>query len=285
MLAFNADEFLAVSAMCPGQSSQHKHARWGLNATNGFATADETAYPMGLARLIAVVFTRVLLCCGIAPLTDTLEQVQPCSLQALQKIRASVGQQARSSRIPPLVRTYKQRLKIQGPKSCLPKFSILQRTRDDVLLVQEPKQWLPKVSRLLAIEHISSQMKGGSDLEETGKPCHSANVLNDCNTGNSANVLNDCNTGNSDNHATMNFDKFGNDATMAFSGEFLQTLNLRKDDTDTEEDWQLQVWGTPWTPDVSQSRPSSQTLFFPATTPYGLHWQIIEAILLTTHGS
>ena len=55
--------------------------------------------------LIAVVFTRVLLRCGIAPLADTLEQVQPCSLQAFQKIRASVGQQARSSRIPPLVRT------------------------------------------------------------------------------------------------------------------------------------------------------------------------------------
>ena len=105
VLAFNADEFLAVSAMCPGQSSRHKHARWGLNATNGFATADETAYPMGLARLIAVVFTRVLLRCGIAPLADTLEQLQPCSLQAFQKIRASVGQQARSSRIPPLVRT------------------------------------------------------------------------------------------------------------------------------------------------------------------------------------
>ena len=122
---------LAVSAMCPGQSSRHKHARWGLNATNGFATADETAYPMGLARLIAVVFTRVLLRCGIAPLADTLEQVQPCSLQALQKIRASVGQQSRSSRLPPpLVRTYKQRFKIQGPKSCMPKFSTLQRTKD-----------------------------------------------------------------------------------------------------------------------------------------------------------
>lgn len=46
-------------------------------------TVDETAYPMGFARLIAVVFTRVLLRCGIALLADTLEQVQPCSLQAL----------------------------------------------------------------------------------------------------------------------------------------------------------------------------------------------------------
>ena len=168
MLAFNADEFLAVSAMCPGQSSQHKHARWGLNATNGFATADETTYPMGLARLIAIVFTRVLLRCGIHPLPDTMEQVQPCSLQALQKIRASVGYQSRSSRIPPLVRTYKQRFKIQGPKSILPKFSVLQRTKADVLLVQKPKQWLPKGSRLLAVEHVSSQSQGELSVEETG---------------------------------------------------------------------------------------------------------------------
>jgi hypothetical protein len=76
MFAFNAAEFLAISATCPGQDSKHKHARWGLNRrTNTFATSDETAYPMGLARLIAVVFTRTLLNCGIAPLPGTLEEV------------------------------------------------------------------------------------------------------------------------------------------------------------------------------------------------------------------
>ena len=112
MFAFNAAEFLAISAQCPGQSSKHKHARWGLNRhTNAFATSDETAYPMGLARLIAVVFTRMLLNNGIAPLPDTLEQVQDCPLQSLQKMRAVTGAQARASKMPPLVRTYKSRLK------------------------------------------------------------------------------------------------------------------------------------------------------------------------------
>ena len=95
---------------------------------------------MGLARLVAVVSIRVLLRCRIAPLADTLEQVQPCSLQALQRLPASVGQQARSSRIPPLVRTYKNRIKLKGPKSCLPNFSILQRTKDDVSLGTVPDQ-------------------------------------------------------------------------------------------------------------------------------------------------
>ena len=44
MLAFNVADFLAVSAMCSGQISKHTHAQWGLNASNRFATADETAY-------------------------------------------------------------------------------------------------------------------------------------------------------------------------------------------------------------------------------------------------
>ena len=67
-----------------------------------------------------------------------------------------------------MVRTYKQRFKIQGPKSILPKFSVLQRTKADVLLVQKPKQWLPKGSRRLAVEHVSSQSQGELSVEETG---------------------------------------------------------------------------------------------------------------------
>ena len=103
----------------------------------------------------------------------------------------------------------------------MPKFSILQRTKDDVLLVQRPKQWLPKGSRLLALEHISSDMD----------------------------VLNESENGISGNHDIMFSEKFGDHATMVFSGEFLQTLNLKAEDKNTNEDWQLQVWGTPWTPD------------------------------------
>ena len=166
MLAFNAAEFLAVSALCPGQSRTHRHAQWGLNATNGFATADETAYPMGLARFLAIIFTKVLLNLNIKPLPDTLEQIQSCSLQALQKMRATVGQQGRASKMPPLVRTYKQQLKIQGPRAILPQFSVLQRTKEPVRLVDQPLQILPKGSRLLSVEHVSSLSNGGLDRDE-----------------------------------------------------------------------------------------------------------------------
>ena len=52
MLAFNHEVFYAVSAKCKGQNSKHKHAAWGLDKKKKkFATSEETAYPMGLAKL------------------------------------------------------------------------------------------------------------------------------------------------------------------------------------------------------------------------------------------
>ena len=83
------------------------------------------------------------------------------------------------------------------------------------------------------------------------------------------NVLDESDTGFSDNHAIMFSEKFGDHATMAFSGEFLQTLNLKAEDTNTNEDWQLQIWGTPWTPDefvdmsVKAGHPAKLQSFLP----------------------
>ena len=153
MFASNALEFLTISAKCPGQNSKHKHARWGFNRqSKTFATADETAYPMGLAKLIAVVFTRVCLRVGIQIPPETLDDLQPWSLDALQKIKAQTGLQPKSSRLPPLVRTYKTKLKLRGHVSSLPQFSVLQRTKTMVRVCENPVQILPKGSRLLAID-------------------------------------------------------------------------------------------------------------------------------------
>ena len=236
MLAFNAAEFLAVSAMCPGQSSKHKHAQWGLNSTNGFATADETAYPMGLARLIAVVFTPTLLRLHILPLPDTLEQVQSCSLQALQKMRATTGQQSRASKMPPLVRTYKQRVKLKGPRSCLPNFSILQRAKEDVLLVGAPKQWLPKGSRLLSIEHVPSPSTGGEDSERTAIEAAVSSNATCSKFSSNVNAIDD--------NAVGDIER-----DQQFAGDFLQTLNLRGTEVSGTDEVQVQIWGTPWSPD------------------------------------
>ena len=124
---------------------------------------------MGLARFLAIIFTKVLLRLDIAPLPKTLEQIETCSLQALQKMRAAVGQQSRASKMPPLVRTYKQRIKIKGPRSKLPKFSVLQRSRDDLVTLDKPLQCIPKGSRLISVEHVSSTLTWGLNSDETKK--------------------------------------------------------------------------------------------------------------------
>ena len=121
MFAFNIDEFHAINATCKGQNSKHKHAAWGYNRkTKSFATAEETAYPMGLSKMIAMVIVRCLIRLGIQANPETLEAIQPVSLQALQKMRAATGTQSRSSRIPALVPTYQTRFRLAGTEDDLP---------------------------------------------------------------------------------------------------------------------------------------------------------------------
>jgi hypothetical protein len=162
MFAFNSAEFLAISAQCPGQNSKHKHARWGLNRhTNTFATSDEAAYPMGLARLIAVIFVRIFTQCGVPATPETLDRLHPESLQSLQRMRAQVGQQSRASKMPPLVRTYKTKFFLQGPKSKLPSLPVFHRLRQPLQFLDEPIQMLPKGAKLLSLQHIPSSARSG----------------------------------------------------------------------------------------------------------------------------
>ena len=210
---------------------------------------------MGLACLIAVVFTRILLNNGIAPLPDSLDQVQECSLQSLQKMRATTGIQARASKMPPLVRTYKTRIKLQGPVAALPNFSVLQRTRNDILLTSVPPQTLPKGSRLLAIEITSSCTTGGGGQSE---------VLNRDNAD-----FNKSDQGTADNC---------NDGDN-FSHEWISPLKIY-DVVDcekgakvpkSENESKQQIWGTPWTPEefveraVAAGHPISFQCYLPET--------------------
>ena len=74
MLAFNHEAFLAVSAKCKGQNSKHKHAAWGLDQKKKkkFATSEETAYPMGLAKLLANCIAMALITLGIKAPEETV---------------------------------------------------------------------------------------------------------------------------------------------------------------------------------------------------------------------
>ena len=89
MIAFSPREFEVVNAVFKGQNSRHKHAKWGYNAKEKqFATSEETAYPMGLAKMFASCFDNALVAKGIAVPPETLEDIKDTSLQSLQQMRA-----------------------------------------------------------------------------------------------------------------------------------------------------------------------------------------------------
>ena len=152
MFAFNIAEFHAINTTCRGQNSKHKHAAWGYNRKiKSFATAEETAYPMGLSKMIAMVIVRYLIRLGIQANPETLDAVQPVSLPALQKMRAVAGAQSRSSKIPALVPTYQTCFRLAGCEHNLPRVHLFQRLRNDLTISSNPPQVLPKGSKLLAI--------------------------------------------------------------------------------------------------------------------------------------
>lgn len=75
MLGFNAKEFAVINKQCIGVSKSHKHEAWGIHErSNQFATALETAYPMGLARMIAAQFVLALQRRGIRMPPDALSE-------------------------------------------------------------------------------------------------------------------------------------------------------------------------------------------------------------------
>ena len=139
-LAFNHEVFRVISVKCKGQNAKHKHAAWGLKKNKKtFATSDETAYPMGLAKLIANCFALALIDCGINAPEDTVHQLTSTSLRSLQQMKAATGLQPKASRIPPLVATFKSRIGYdQQVTTCL-SFSCIRS--------------VAKISNLMHLEH------------------------------------------------------------------------------------------------------------------------------------
>ena len=76
-----------MSAKCKGQNCKHKHAAWGLDKK--FASSEETAFPMGLAKMIANCIVMALINLGIKAPEETLHQVKSTSLKSLQQMKAA----------------------------------------------------------------------------------------------------------------------------------------------------------------------------------------------------
>ena len=107
MLAFNSGEFAAINEMCEGETTTHRHDKWGMTADGTqFATSLETAYPMKLARAIALRFVFTL---------QRLDKKMPPEIFAagdnavLPALRAQAGVQPCASKLPPLIPILQQK--------------------------------------------------------------------------------------------------------------------------------------------------------------------------------
>ena len=171
MPAFNHEAFHAVSAKCKGQNSKHKHAAWGWDKEKKkFATSEETAYPMGLAKLLANCIAMALISLGIKAPEETLHQLQSTSLKSLQQMKAATGVQPKAIRIPPLVPTFKACVKLQAMTAVLPEFQLYQKCRDDIKLDAPSNQILPKGSKLLSIQPAKTATDKGGDEPSLPSP-------------------------------------------------------------------------------------------------------------------
>ena len=111
--AVNRPEFLVLNQTCPGESASHVHKPWGLSHTGAFATAEETAYPLPLARAIACAFQDALKSDGWKwPASEWSELHSDPSFAAM---RAVAGRQPKASKVPPLVPEFKSIVTVLGP--------------------------------------------------------------------------------------------------------------------------------------------------------------------------
>ncbi len=146
-----------VMLVCKGQSSKHKRATWGYNAKEKrFATSEETAYLMGLAKMFASCFVNALVSKGIAVPPENLEAIK----QSLQYMRASTGMQADYLL---LFQHFLQRFSYVHSQS-LPAFKIFQKTTSDIVCNRARKEILPKGAKLLAMLPSNADNGGEDDI-------------------------------------------------------------------------------------------------------------------------
>ena len=97
-VAHNSQELELINKCCPGLS-KHTHESWAITPT-GFATSQETAYPLQLAYEFAFAFAKEAVKKGWNPPAGSL---QPPGEVKYAYLRALVGNQPKASKLPPLL--------------------------------------------------------------------------------------------------------------------------------------------------------------------------------------
>ena len=165
VLAHNRHHFCKICKSCPGVGKNHVHKPWGVINTQDsshFATSEETAYPLPLAGAIATAFAKSLMDKGWQPPVDSLDL--DWNSVSFAKIRASVGDQPKASKLPPIVREHKYILLIKGPQESLNQVPIKPRERLKKPWVvphdcDSPSESVPPEAQLLRLSPLRS--KGG----------------------------------------------------------------------------------------------------------------------------
>ena len=165
VLAHNRHHFCKICKSCPGVGKNHVHKPWGVINTHDsshFATSEETAYPLPLAGAIATAFARSLMDKGWQPPVDSLDL--DWNSVSFAKIRASVGDQPKASKLPPMVREHKYILLIKGPQESLNQVPVKPRERLKKPWVvphdcDSPNEFVPPEAQLLRLSPLRS--KGG----------------------------------------------------------------------------------------------------------------------------
>ena len=129
-----------------------------------FATSEETAYPMSLAKMFATCIVLALINLGIKAPEETMHQLKATSFRSKQQMKAATGLQPKASRIPPLVPTFKARIKLQAMSELLPDFQLYQKCKQNLKLDAPNDPVLPKGAKLLSIQPAKTLSVGGARI-------------------------------------------------------------------------------------------------------------------------
>ena len=102
MLAHNYVAFNQLSKLRPGESKKHRHLPWGITPAGQFATSEETACPIQLARDVTQCFIQALAEAGMKLPPNQLQDMTSSSEAVLQAVRAQSGIQPKHSKLRPL---------------------------------------------------------------------------------------------------------------------------------------------------------------------------------------
>lgn len=136
-----------------------------VKGKKNFAPSEETTYPMGLAKLWTNCIAMALIILGIKAPEETLHQLQSTSLKLRQQMKAATGLQPKASRIPPLVPTFKARIKLQAMNQLLPHFQLYQKCKQDLQFNDPNNPILPKGSKLLSVQPAKTSNHEGGDAQ------------------------------------------------------------------------------------------------------------------------